>query len=174
MYIKYSTFKKLWSWILVPSSHDKWNSDKLEAAADFLFLSSKVNADGYCRYKIKRLFHSEGKLCQILLFTWKSMPYICDPMDCSTLDIPVLPNELNSNRNQTQVSWIHGDFQSSYLAFLTSNFPSTRVFSNELVLFISWPKYVRFSFNISPSSEYSGLISFRIHCIYFFADQGAF
>ena len=43
-----------------------------------------------------------------------------------------------------------------------SIFPSIRVFSNELVLHIRWPKYWSFSFNISPSNEYSGLISFRM------------
>ena len=47
---------------------------------------------------------------------------------------------------------------STFLAF----FPSIRVFSNELVLCIRWPKYWHFSFSISPSNEYSGLISFRI------------
>ena len=45
---------------------------------------------------------------------------------------------------------------------MPSIFPSIRVFSNDLALRISCPKYWRFSFNISPSSEYSGLISFRI------------
>ena len=45
-----------------------------------------------------------------------------------------------------------------------SIFPSIRVFSNESVLRIRWPKYWSFSFNISPSNEYSGLISFRIDC----------
>ena len=48
------------------------------------------------------------------------------------------------------------------LLFLLSIFPSIRVFSNELALCIRWPKYWNFSFSISPSSEYSGLISFRI------------
>ena len=50
--------------------------------------------------------------------------------------------------------------------------PSIRVFSNESVLRIRWPKYWSFSFNISPSSEYSGLISFRIDCLDLFALQG--
>ena len=45
---------------------------------------------------------------------------------------------------------------------LPSIFPSIRIFSNELVLRIRWPKYWSFSFNVSPSSEYSGLISFRM------------
>ena len=48
------------------------------------------------------------------------------------------------------------------LLLLTSVFPSIRVVSNESVLCIRWPKYWSFSFNISPSSEYSGLIAFRI------------
>ena len=48
------------------------------------------------------------------------------------------------------------------LLLLPSIFPSIRVFSNESALHISWPKYWSFSFSISPSSEYSGLISFRI------------
>ena len=48
------------------------------------------------------------------------------------------------------------------LLLLPSIFPSIRVFSNESVLCIRWPKYWRFSFSISPSTEYSGLISFRI------------
>ena len=48
------------------------------------------------------------------------------------------------------------------LLFLPSVFPSMRVFSNELAVCIRWPKYQNFSFSISPSSDYSGLISFRI------------
>ena len=48
------------------------------------------------------------------------------------------------------------------LLLLPSIFPSIRVFSNESVLRIRWPKYWSFSFNISPSNEYSGLISFKI------------
>ena len=48
------------------------------------------------------------------------------------------------------------------LLILPSIFPSIRIFSNELALHIRWPKYCGISFNISPSNEYSGLISFRI------------
>ena len=50
------------------------------------------------------------------------------------------------------------------LLLLPSIFPSIRVFSKESVLCIRWPKYWRFSFSISPSNEYQGLISFRIDC----------
>ena len=55
---------------------------------------------------------------------------------------------------------------------LPSIFPSFRVFSNEWVLCIRWPKYWRFSFSISPSSEYSGLISFRMDWLDLLAVQG--
>ena len=58
------------------------------------------------------------------------------------------------------------------LLFLPSIFPSIRVFSNELALHIRWPKYRSFSFSISPSSEYSGLISFRIDSLDHLAVQG--
>ena len=53
-----------------------------------------------------------------------------------------------------------------------SIFPSIRVFSNESVLYIWWPKYWSFSFSISPSNEYSGLISFRIGWLDLLAVQG--
>ena len=60
----------------------------------------------------------------------------------------------------------------SLLLLLPSIFPSIRVFSSESVLRIRWPKYWSFSFNISPSSEYSGLISFRIDWLDLLAGQG--
>ena len=53
-----------------------------------------------------------------------------------------------------------------------SVFPSIRVFSNELALLIRWPKYWSFGFNISPSNEYSGLISFKIDWHHLLAVQG--
>ena len=53
-----------------------------------------------------------------------------------------------------------------------STFPSIRVFSNELVLCIRWPKYWSFSFSISPSNEYSGLISFRMDWLDLIVVQG--
>ena len=58
------------------------------------------------------------------------------------------------------------------LLFLPSIFPNIRVFSNKSVLHIRRPMYWRFSFNISPSSEYSGLISFRMDWLDLFAVQG--
>ena len=58
------------------------------------------------------------------------------------------------------------------LLLLPSVFPNIRVFSSESVLCIRWPKYWSFSFSISPSNEYSGLISFRIDWTDLFAVQG--
>ena len=58
------------------------------------------------------------------------------------------------------------------LLLLPSVFPSIRVFSNESVLRIGWPKYWSFNVNISPSTEYSGLISFRIDWLDLLAVQG--
>ena len=58
------------------------------------------------------------------------------------------------------------------LLLLPSVFPSIRVFSNELVLCSRWPKYWSFSFTISPSNEYSGLISFRMDCFHLLEVQG--
>ena len=77
---------------------------------------------------------------------------------------------------QTHVYWVSDAIQPSYplsfLLLLPSVFPSIRVFSNESVLHIRWPKYRSFSFSISPSSEYSGLISFRIDWFDLFVVQG--
>ena len=53
-----------------------------------------------------------------------------------------------------------------------SIFPSITVFSNESILHIRWPKYWSYSFSISPSNEYSGLISFRMDCLDLLAVQG--
>ena len=58
------------------------------------------------------------------------------------------------------------------LLLLPSIFPSIRVFSSESALCIRWPEYCSFSFNISPSNEYSGLISFRIDWFNLLAVQG--
>ena len=97
-----------------------------------------------------------------------------DHMDCSTPGFPVLHHL--QKFAQTHVHWV-GDAVppshplSSHL-LLPSIFPSIRVFSNESVLPIRRPKYRSFGFSISPSNEYSGLISFRIDCFELLAIQG--
>ena len=68
--------------------------------------------------------------------------------------------------------WCHPVISSCLPLLLPSVFPSTRVSSNELSLHIRWPKYWSFSFSISPSNEYLGLISFRIDWFNFLIIQG--
>ena len=75
---------------------------------------------------------------------------------------------------QTHVhyQWCHPNIICRPLFLLPSTFLSIRVFSNESVLRVRWPKYWNFSFNISPSNKYSGLISFRIDWFDLLAVQG--
>jgi len=74
---------------------------------------------------------------------------------------------------QTHVHRVSNAIQPSHPLLLPpSIFPSIRVFSNEYILHIRWPKYWSFSFNISPSNEYSGLTSFRMDWWDLFAVQG--
>ena len=83
---------------------------------------------------------------------------------------------LSITNSQTLLKHVHSVSDaiqpSRPLLLLPSIFPSIGVFSNESVLRIRWPKYWRFSFNISPSSEYSGLISFRMDWLDLLAVQG--
>ena len=83
-------------------------------------------------------------------------------MDCSTPGFPVHCQLLELT--QTHVHQISDAIQPSHcpLLLLPSIFPCIRVFSNKSVLHIRWPKCWKFSFSISPSNEYSGLISFRM------------
>ena len=68
--------------------------------------------------------------------------------------------------------WCHPTISSSVVPFSSLIFPSIRVFSNESVLHIRWPKYWSFNFSISPSNKYSGLISFRMDWLDLLAVQG--
>ena len=103
----------------------------------------------------------------------QSCPTLCNPMDCSTPGFPVHHQLLELA--QTYVHQVGDAIQPSHplLSFLLllSIFPSIRVFYNELILHIRWPKYWSFSFSISPSSEYSGLISFRMDWLHLLAVQ---
>ena len=93
-------------------------------------------------------------------------------MDCSTSGLPV--HHQLPELAQTHVRQIGDAIQPSHtpLLLLPSNFPSIRVFSNESVLRIRWPKDWSFSFNIHSSNEYSGLISFRMDWLDLLAIQG--
>ena len=98
----------------------------------------------------------------------------CDPMDCSTPDFPV--HHQLPELAQTHVHQVSDAIQPSYPLSSSSppacNLSQHWVFSNESVLCIRRPKYWSFSFSISPSNEYSGLISFRMDWLDLLAVQG--
>ena len=99
---------------------------------------------------------------------------LCDPMNCSTPGFPVLhhlpefaqTHDLESVMPSNRLILCHS------LLLRPSIFPSIRVFSKESALCIRWPKYWSFSFSISPSNEYLGLISFRFDWFDLIAVQG--
>ena len=101
---------------------------------------------------------------------------LCGPMDCRTPGFPVhhqFPELAHTHVHQVSDA-IKPSHPLSSLSppTFSANFPSIRVFSNESVLHIRWPKYWNFSFSISPSNEYSGLISFKIDWFDLLAVQG--
>ena len=95
-------------------------------------------------------------------------------MDCSMPGFPVLHHFLELLKLMSIESVIPFNYLvlCRPLLLLLSIFPSIKVFSNELAFLIRWPKYWSFSFSISPSNEYSGLISFRIDWLDLLAVQG--
>ena len=109
-------------------------------------------------------FSSVAQMCQTL----------CNPMDCCTPGLPV--HHQLPELAQTHVHWVRDAIQPSHpLSSLSPpafNLSQHQVFSNESVLHIRWPKYWSFSFNISPSNEYSGLISFRMGLLDLLEVQG--
>ena len=144
------------SWVSI-SRENHWNfhiylSRQFFTCRDFLLL----NKNEFCSVKL---------LSQVWLW---------DPMDCSTPDFPIHHQLLGLA--QTHVLWVSDAIQSSHPLLSPSPppsiFPSIRVFSNESVICIRWPKYWDFSFSISPSNEYSGLISFRIDWLGLLVVQG--
>ena len=104
----------------------------------------------------------------------QSCPTLCDPMNRSTPGLPV--HHQLSELAHTRVHWVGDGIQPSHsllsLLLLPSIFLSIRVFSYGSVLHINWSKYWSFSFSISPSNEYSGLISFRMDWLDLLAVQG--
>ena len=115
-------------------------------------------------------------LYYILSSVTQLCPTLCYPMDCSTPGFPVHHQLLDDHI--LKLMSITSVMPSNHLILCYSPllcpsiFPSIRVFSNESVLHIRWPKYWSFSFSISPSNEYSGLISFRMDWLDLLAVQG--
>ena len=124
-------------------------------------------------------YHEELWWWHSYLFQFSSVAQpcltLCDPVDCSTPGLPV--HHQLPGFTQTPVYWVSDAIQPSHP--LSSPSPPApnpsqhhRVFSHESVLHIRWPRYWSFSFNISPSNEYSGLISFRTDRLDLLAVQG--
>ena len=112
--------------------------------------------------------------CQSVSSVTHLSPTLCDPMDCSMPGLPAhhqLPEP-----TQTHVHWVGDAIQPSHPlsapSLPPSIFPSIRVFSNDSVLRIRWLKYWNFSFSISPSNKYSGLISLTMDQLDLLAVQG--
>ena len=99
---------------------------------------------------------------------------LCDPMDCSSQASLSITNSWSLLKVMSIESMMPSNrlILCCPLLLLPSIFPSIRVFSNESALHIRWPKYWSFSFSISPSNEYSGLISFRMDWLDLLAIQG--
>ena len=100
--------------------------------------------------------------------------WLCDPMDCSTSCFPIHHQlwelaEIHVHRVGDAIQPSHPLLSPSPPAPIL---PSIRVFSNESTLRMRWPKYWSFSFNISPSNEHPGLLSFRMDWMDLLAVQG--
>ena len=121
-----------------------------------------------------QLFLKLPSILLLLLFNTQSYRTLCDPMNCNT------PPSLSFTIcwSLLKLKSIESVMLSNYLVLChplllpPSNFPSIRVFLNELALCIRWPKYWSFSFSIRPSYKYSGLISFKINWFDLPAVQG--
>ena len=144
----------------------------------FILGGSKITADGDCSHEIKRHLLLGRKVMTNLDIILKSRditlqtpssqfssvaqlcPTLCEPMDRSMPGLPVhhkLPEFAKLMSIESVMPSNHSNLCHPLL-LLPSIFPNIRVFSNESVLCIRWPKCWSFSFNISPSNEYSGLI----------------
>ena len=130
----------------------------------------------YKEKRVKKLSENgESETLYFLQFSsvTQSCLTLCNPMDCSMPGLPAITN----SRGLLKLMSIESVMSSNHLIlccplFLPSVFPSIRDFSNESALCIRWPKYWSFNFNISPSNEYSGLISFRMDWLDLLAIQG--
>ena len=119
---------------------------------------------------------------QTSVIAFSSVQFSCSVMSDSSqphgLQHARPPCPITNSRSLLKLMYIEAVMPSNHLILcrplllLPSIFPNIRVFSNESVLHIRWPKYSSFSFSISASNEYSGLISFKMDWLDLFAVQG--
>ena len=129
--------------------------------------TSKFRMCAWKRYskQLKDISKAESRIALVQFSSVIQLtPTLFSPMDCSMPDFPI--HQQLQEISQTHVHWVGDAIQPSHPlsspSLPPSIFPSIRVFSNESVLCIRWPKYWSFSFSISPSNDYSELISFRL------------
>ena len=137
-----------------------YNSGTIPSYTQIFMLTHKETINSFSSVH----FSSVAQLCLTL----------CNPMDCSTpgFFVPHQPQSLLKLTSIESVMPSNHLILCHPLLLPPSIFPSIRVFSNESVHCIRWPKYWGFSFSISPSNEYSGLISFRMDWLDLLAIQG--
>ena len=133
----------------------------METAADFTFLSSKITTDSDFSYET---LQSSCSVTSNSATPWTAARQTSLSFTISRSLLKLMSIELMIPSNHLVLC--------RPLLFLLSIFPSIRVFSKESGLHIMWPKYWSFSFSISPSNEYSGLISFRLDWLDLLAVQG--
>ena len=117
----------------------------------------------------------KNKILMLYLFVVvQSCPALCDPMNGSMPGFPILHHLLGllTLMSIESVTPSNHLILCRPLLLFPWIFPSIRVFSNESVPRIRWPKHWRFSFSINPTNEYSGLISFRMDWLDLLAVQG--
>ena len=112
------------------------------------------------------LHHTTARVCVLVT---QSCPTLCDPMNCSMPGLPV--HHQLPEFTETHVHRVSDAIQPSHPLSSPSP-PAFNLSQHESALHIRWPEYWSFSFSISPSNEYSGLISYRIDELDLFAVQG--
>ena len=122
------------------------------------------------------LYHlsQQGSLWKNLLFSHPVLSNLCDPIDCSKLGLPVCPPFPHLPKFMSIALVMPSSHLILWcpLLLLPSIFPSIKDFSNESAVCIRWWKYWSFSFSISTSNEYAGLISLKVDWFNFLAVQG--
>ena len=153
----------------------KIDGETMETVTDFILLGSRIIADGDCSHEIKTLaswkksYEQPSSVQALGRVRLPATPwYAARQASLSITNSRSLPKLMSTE----SVMPCNHLILCCPLLLLPSIFPNIRVFSHESALHIRWPKYWSFSFNISPSNEHPGLISFRMDWLDLLAVQG--
>ena len=163
---------KIVEWVAISSSRgSSWPRDQTHVS-----WTGRQILYHWATWESSRYAYKYGRILLMICISHFSCSVvsICDPMNHSTPGLPVHHHLPEST--QTHVHWVGDAIQPSHPLLSPSppalNLSSIRVFSNDSALCMRWPKYWSFSFNISPSNEHPGLISFRMDWLGLLAVQG--